>query len=537
MPPPPCTSVRCRNRDVNIVRPPLKGPRKALTGVLQIQRPSQALDQHHVVSNGDTSSVVTVAHRNSSAQGLHKSLVRGSVMLKDTTKVLNPFHRLGTSTNYLPVTSHVAEDSTPCTGSMLDGHTSSHDSASPTMPAGTLYMSTLRCTRFSHYPVNMRVPGSELTQVQRGQKPQHKGTLVNSSHTHTPCTGFYNCTPSTDRCTPCTNKHTPCMYLNKRTSRTNKSRFLVTLQGPDDETPRRLECLELSTNETVSYPNATMANGAPCPWRQSKYIPWRTTSGSKCEQVWGSHKLHHDDNMSDLCTTSSEMASCLSIDLASNNTVEARVHWGLTTSNTGVTDSDATNIHKERRGYHRCILMMAPLMIPPHQEPSRDIASQGLSFRAPLVGASCFQLGGSSIASTEHHTSSEQYRHDSPSVVNRHNKKVECTSVQDSKLAQGTTCTVQSNNQHTETPKLSAAEETRTNATAAAQGTTTVPKAILPSGGGMTRATNPSRGPRGQDAAAALSTFCSNMQGAFPNTHRRWRPTQALATPRTARLC
>ena len=74
---------------------------------------------------------------------------------------------------------------------------------------------------------------------------------------------------------------------------------LVTLQGPDDPTPRRLESSQLSANEATSDSKTATTNGSPCPLPHENHKPRSiTTSGDEHEQEWGSHKLRLDGHTS-----------------------------------------------------------------------------------------------------------------------------------------------------------------------------------------------------------------------------------------------
>jgi hypothetical protein len=80
------------------------------------------------------------------------------------------------------------------------------------------------------------------------------------------------------------------------------------------------------------------------------------------------------------------------------------MRWDLPTSNTGGTDSVMMNVHRERHGYHRCIPVMAPLIIPPHQGPKLG-STLVLTSAVPLLEASN-KLDGCSIASNWTHAHS-----------------------------------------------------------------------------------------------------------------------------------
>jgi hypothetical protein len=135
----------------------------------------------------------------------------------------------------------------------------------------------------------------------------------------------------------------------------------------------RSESLKLPTDEDASESDSTPINGLPRPLIEATNVDNDGAGGSGVTPKFSK------------CTN---------------------VRWDFTTSDTGVKDSVATTIHKERRGYHRCIPMMAPLIIPPHQGPNLGSTSV-LTSAVPLLEASC-KLGGCSIASTWPHARSER---------------------------------------------------------------------------------------------------------------------------------
>src|SRR5271154_2632793 len=348
---------------------------------------------------------------------------------------------------------HGLETTSEPTGSM---------SYSGTTPAGTLRESTPSYTRPTNSPVSLQLSGGAQLRAQRGPKPLLDGhTSSTDSNLHT--VAIYDGTPCTS-------------HIN----------FLVTLQGPDDPTPRTIESLQLSTNESMSDFDDSTANGSPCPSPgHNCFTGSPTTSGCKATQVWGSQKLFPDGHSSNLPTTSSEEFPCSSIGSASN--VEACLRWNLTTSDMGVTDSGAANVLRERCGRHRCIPRKAPLTIPPHQEPNF-----GMTSAVPLVEASD-KLGGYSIASTGYHKHSVQRMRNDTKVTRTCTAGMSGNSSRTLMPLNGSTpatkrCWHNGSNSaklHREGPNPPAAENTCAKTMAADQKTITVfPKVIQPSGGG-----------------------------------------------------
>src|SRR5271154_1745125 len=348
---------------------------------------------------------------------------------------------------------HGLETTSEPTGSM---------SYSGTTPAGTLRESTPSYTRPTNSPVSLQLSGGAQLRAQRGPKPLLDG--------HTSSTDSNLRTIAIYDGTPCTS------HIN----------FLVTLQGPDDPTPRTIESLQLSTNESMSDFDDSTANGSPCPSPgHNCFTGSPTTSGCKATQVWESQKLFPDGHSSNLPTTSSEEFPCSSIGSASN--VKARLRWNLTTSDMGVTDSGAANVIRERCGRHRCIPRKAPLTIPPHQEPNF-----GMTSAVPLVEASD-KLGGYSIASTGYHMHSVQRMRNDTKVTRTCTAGMSGNSSRTLMPLNGSTpatkrCWHNGSNSaklHREGPNPPAAENTCAKTMAADQKTITVfPKVIQPSGGG-----------------------------------------------------
>ena len=254
----------------------------------------------------------------------------------------------------------------------------------------------------SQFPANPQVPGSELTRVQTGQKPS-----LDDHTSSTDSTPFdrstYDSTPRTSYINPMLDDHTSSLDAANSTM-------------PDST---------LFESKLRRTRVATINNGSPRPLPQLNSIPGSPIA-SECEhsQARGSQKLLPDGHTSEPRTTSSEGSPRPSINTASS--IKAHVHWDLTTSDTGVTDSVATNAHRERRGYHRCTPMMAPLNILPHHDPNFGIAPQGLTSADPLIVAS-YQLDGRSTASARHQKRSAPQQRSDPQVTSPISADVERT--------------------------------------------------------------------------------------------------------------